>query len=121
MGPPTARGGRGGDPGPINKNQQLRLKQAKTDYNRMEVIWANLLIDWTKLQQTITGYKLRIGLITQRSRVQIPPPQPIESTTYNDWPKRILVHFGPTQAHQRFQCTDQSGSLRSAGGFFSKH
>ncbi len=56
---------------PINKNQQLRQKQAKTDYNRMEIIWANLLIDWTILKQTETDYKPWIGLRNQRSQVRI--------------------------------------------------
>jgi len=56
---------------PINKNQQLRQKQAETDYNRMETIWPNLLIGWTKLQQTETNYKPWIGLRNQRSQVKI--------------------------------------------------
>ena len=59
-----------GDPGPINKNQQLKRKQAKTDYNRMETIWPNLLIGWTKLQQTETDYKLWIGLRNQGRRFE---------------------------------------------------
>ncbi len=65
------RGGGGGETLPINKNQQLRQKQAKTDYKRMETIWAKLLVDWTILKQTETDCTPWIGLRNQRSQVRI--------------------------------------------------
>jgi len=37
----------------------------------MEMIWANLMIDWTILKQTETDYKPWIGLRNQRSQVKI--------------------------------------------------